>query len=93
MNRRELIKIVQEKTDLPLLTIDCVLCETLNAIRDAVFTNEEVRLTRFGTFGSKKRPARSGRNLKTGERITIPAKTVPTFKPSKEFLSKKRNPV
>ena len=93
MNRRELIKIVQEKTDLPPLIIDSVLCEALNTIRDAVFADKEVRLTRFGTFGSKKRSARSGRNPKTGEKITIPAKTIPTFKPSKEFLSKKRNSV
>lgn len=93
MNRRELIKIVHETTEVPTLAVDCVICEAMNAIRDAVYAGEEVRLVRFGTFGSKKRPARTGRNIRTGEKITIPAKTVPTFKPAKDFLSKNRKPV
>ena len=93
MNRTELIKIVQKKTELPELTVDCVICEMMNAIRDAVFAGEKVRLIRFGTFSSKKRPARTGRNVRTGEKISIPEKNVPTFKPAKDFLSKDRTPV
>ncbi len=93
MNRKDLVKIIQEKTELPSLAIDSVLCEALNAIRSTVNAGEEVRLIGFGTFSSKKRPARTGRNIKTGEKITIPAKTVPTFKPAEDFLSKDRKPV
>lgn len=43
----------------------------------------EVRITGFGTFGTKHRPARSGRNPATGETITLAAKTYPTFKAGK----------
>ncbi|UCF20687.1 MAG: HU family DNA-binding protein [Gemmatimonadota bacterium] len=43
----------------------------------------EVRLTGFGTFGTKHRAARTGRNPATGQDITLPAKTYPTFKAGK----------
>lgn len=93
MNRAELVKIIKEKTELSSLTVESVLCEVLNTIRDTVDAGEEVRLIGFGTFGCRKRSARTGRNVRTGEEISIPAKTVPTFKASKNFLSKDRKPV
>jgi nucleoid DNA-binding protein len=43
----------------------------------------DVQITGFGTFGSKSRSARTGRNPATGAVITIPAKKYPTFKPGK----------
>ena len=45
--------------------------------------NREVRLAGFGTFDSKRRSARQGRNPATGQTITIAAKTYPTFKAAK----------
>ncbi len=45
----------------------------------------EVRLTGFGTFGTKRRSARSGRNPATGETIQLSAKTYPTFKAGKSL--------
>lgn len=43
----------------------------------------DVTITGFGTFSTKRRSARKGRNPATGEEITIPAKTYPTFKAGK----------
>ena len=40
-----------------------------------------VKLVGFGTFGSAKRKARIGRNPQTGDKIKIPAKTIPVFRP------------
>jgi len=45
----------------------------------------EVRITGFGTFGTKRRAARSGRNPATGETIQLAAKTYPTFKAGKSL--------
>lgn len=45
----------------------------------------EVRITGFGTFGTKRRSARSGRNPATGETIQLAAKTYPTFKAGKSL--------
>lgn len=54
---------------------------TLNAITKAVAT-EKVQIIGFGTFETKKRPARTGRNPRTGESMQIPASSVVSFKPS-----------
>ena len=54
---------------------------TLKAITTAVAT-EKVQIIGFGTFETKKRPARTGRNPRTGETMEIPASSVVSFKAS-----------
>jgi len=46
---------------------------------------KKVTLVGFGTFESRKRAARTGRNPQTGKQIQISAKTVPVFTPGKKF--------
>ena len=53
------------------------------AVGEALANGEEVRIVGFGTFTTKSRPARTGRNPQTGESLSIPASTAPAFKPSK----------
>ena len=53
------------------------------AIGDALADGEEVRIARFGTFGTRNRPARTGRNPRTGEAVSISASRLPTFKAGK----------
>ena len=55
-------------------------------VGEALADGEDVRLPgfgTFGTFGTRSRPARTGRNPRTGQAISIPASTSPTFKPGK----------
>ena len=49
----------------------------------ALQSGDNVRLVGFGTFGVRKRAARTGKNPRTGEIVKIPAATIPTFKPGK----------
>ena len=53
------------------------------AIAEALARGEDVRITGFGTFGTRSRPARTGRNPRTGESLEISASTAPTFKAGK----------
>ena len=53
------------------------------AIGDALANGEEVRIAGFGTFGTRSRPARTGRNPRNGEAVSISASTSPTFKAGK----------
>ena len=53
------------------------------AIAEALARGEDVRIVGFGTFGTRSRPARTGRNPRTGESLNIAASTAPTFKPGK----------
>ena len=53
------------------------------AIAETLAKGEDVRIVGFGTFGTKSRPARTGRNPRTGESLNIAASTGPTFKAGK----------
>ena len=53
------------------------------AIGDALANGEEMRIAGFETFGTRSRPARTGRNPRSGEAVSIPASTSPTFKAGK----------
>ena len=48
-------------------------------IGDALANGDEVRILGFGTFGTRNRPARTGRNPRTGEQVEIAAATMPGF--------------
>lgn len=60
-----------------------IIATELDAGRD--FT-----ITGFGTFGTRRRKARMGRNPQTGEKIQIPAMTIPTFKAGKGLKDRVR---
>ena len=52
-------------------------------VGEALERGEEVRIVGFGNFGTRRQPARTGRNPATSESLEIPASTRPTFKPGK----------
>ena len=53
------------------------------AVREALARGEEVRIVGFGVFGTRNRPARTGRNPSTGASVEIAASTAPTFRPGR----------
>jgi len=57
----------------------------LNEIKTALRKGDRVALNPFGSFVVRSRQAREGRNPKTGEKVEVPAKRIPFFKPSKEL--------
>ena len=59
-----------------------------DSIAATVAAGEKVSIPGFGTFESKTRAARTGRNPRTKETVEIPASTVPTFKAGKLFKEK-----
>lgn len=63
-----------------------VIVETLfDSIVEALKANDKVEVRGFGSFRSRQRKPRTGRNPKTGASVAVPAKRVPYFKPSKEL--------
>lgn len=60
----------------------------IESVEETLERGEKVQLVGFGTFETRKRAARIGRNPKTKEEINIPESTVPVFKPGKEFKDK-----
>lgn len=87
MNKAELIKKIAEKAELSQSDSKKALEATIDAIKEALATNDSVSLIGFGTFSVAERPAREGFNPLTKEKIQIAAKKVVKFKAS-EALSK-----
>ena len=88
MNKKELISKVIEATDLTKKDATAAVDSVFAAIVEAVAAGEKVNIPGFGTFESKSRAARTGRNPRTKEAVEIPASTVPSFKAGKAFKEK-----
>lgn len=83
MNKAALIDRVWEKTQLQKKDCGAVLDAALEAITEALGSGEAVRLTGFGSFETKARKERIGRNPQTKAPVIIPASRVPVFKAGK----------
>ncbi|MBA7567460.1 HU family DNA-binding protein [Candidatus Atribacteria bacterium 1244-E10-H5-B2] len=88
MNKGELIDKVAKETGRTKVEAKGIVECVLKNITDCLAQGNAVRLIGFGTFEVRKRAAREGRNPQTGERVAIPAKSVPVFKAGKELKEK-----
>ncbi len=80
MNKSELVKKIAEKSGLSQADSKKALEATLDSIKEALAANDSVALIGFGSFSVTERPARQGKNPRTGEVIEIAAKKVAKFK-------------
>lgn len=85
MNKVELVAAVAEKANLSKKDAEKALTAVLDSIVDAVADGDKVALVGFGTFETRERAARTGRNPRTNETITIAASKQPAFKAGKAF--------
>ena len=85
MNKEELVKAVAVNAKLSQKTVAEVIGAIIETIEKTVSKGKKVTLVGFGTFESRKRAARTGRNPQTGKEIKIAAKTVPAFSAGKKF--------
>ena len=85
MNKQELIDAVAAQTGASKAQTGETLDTLLEVIKKAVSKGDAVQLIGFGSFGSGKRAARTGRNPKTGETIKIPAAKTVKFTAGKAF--------
>lgn len=83
MNKEELIDAIAKDANLSKAAAGQALNSVLNAITGALTKGDKVTLVGFGTFETRDRAAREGRNPQTGETIKIAAKRVPVWTPGK----------
>lgn len=88
MNKAELITSMAEKSKLTKKDVEVALKAFIESVEEALEKKEKVQLVGFGTFETRERAARLGRNPRTKEEIEIPASVVPVFKAGKEFKDK-----
>lgn len=85
MTKEGLIEAIVNKIGCSKREANDILETIIDTITQSLSRGEEVTLTGFGTFTIKKRAARMGVNPKTGEKIQIPATTVPKFRAGKSL--------
>ena len=83
MNKTELIAIAAENAGMTKKDTERVINAAIDAITASLVKGDKVQLSGFGTFETKSREARVGRNPHTKEAIEIPATRIPSFKASK----------
>jgi DNA-binding protein HU-beta len=83
MNRTDLVAHVADASNLPKDATGKAVDATFGAITAALARGEEVGIRGFGTFSAADRPAREGRNPRTGEPVPIPASKAPKFMAAK----------
>lgn len=91
MNKNELINALSEETAFSKKDISKVLASFTRIIERTLKKGDKVSLTGFGTYWISRRPARTGINPATKERITLPAINVPRFKPGKRLRDEVRS--
>lgn len=85
MTKNELVDKISEDTGVSKKDASEVLKSFQENVMGALADGESISFVGFGTFSTKVRPERQGRNPQTGEALTIKAATIPQFKPGKTF--------
>lgn len=89
MSKKDLVNMISEKMpELKKKDIKAVVDCVFESISEALAKGEKVQIIGFGTFEVRKAEERTGVNPRTREKITIPARKVPKFKPGKELKEK-----
>lgn len=83
MTKADLVDLVAEQADIPRKRADEMVQVVLESIIEALHRDEKVELRGFGSFRIRQRGERTGRNPKTGEKVHVPPKKIPYFKPGK----------
>ena len=83
MNKNELVAKVADQSGLSKKAAEKALAAVIDTITAALVAGDKVQLVGFGTFETKQREARTGRNPRSGETIEIPAASLPAFKAGK----------
>ena len=85
MNKKELVDAMADAAGISKAEAEKALNGMLMAVSSALAKGDKVTLVGFGTFSTREREARTGRNPRTGEAVDVPSKRVPYFKPGKEM--------
>lgn len=85
MTKADLIDEVTTLGDFTRRDADAIVETVFQSMIEALRADDKIEIRGFGSFRSRQRKPRTGRNPKTGDKVEVPAKRVPYFKPSKEL--------
>ena len=85
MTKAELIEGVSQAAELSRKDSETIVETLFSSIVSSLRSGDKIEIRGFGSFRTRQRKPRIGRNPKTGARVDVPAKKIPFFKPSKEL--------
>jgi integration host factor subunit beta len=85
MTKADLVEKIAAQVDLSKKDSEVVVNTVFRSIISALAKGDKVELRGFGSFRTRSRKSRIGRNPKTGDRVEVPKKNVPFFKPGKNL--------
>ncbi len=85
MTKAELVEEVARVSELTKKHSEVIVNTVFDSITQALQSSEKIELRGFGSFRIRQRRSRQGRNPKTGDKVDVPAKRIPYFKPGKEL--------
>ena len=85
MTKADLIEEVSRLAELTRKDSEIIVETIFDSIVKSLRTGDKIEIRGFGSFRTRQRKPRVGRNPKTGDRVDVPAKKIPFFKPSKEL--------
>ena len=85
MTKAELVEEVARSTELSKKHAEIIVNTVFDSIVDSLKAGEKIELRGFGSFRIRHRRPRVGRNPKTGDKVQVPAKRIPYFKPGKDL--------
>lgn len=87
MRKSDLINNISDKTGIPKVDVLVTVETLIKEIKENISKGENIYIRGFGSFITKKRAAKIGRNIKKNIAVNIPEHYIPAFKPSKEFVN------
>lgn len=85
MTKAELVEEVAKSTQLTKKHAEIIVNTVFESIVDSLKDGEKIELRGFGSFRIRERGSRVGRNPKTGDKVEVPSKRIPYFKPGKQL--------
>ncbi|MFW5973144.1 MAG: HU family DNA-binding protein [Bacteroidota bacterium] len=85
MNKADIVDRIASGTGLTKIETEAVVNGFISTVIDALAHGQTIELRGFGTFKIQHRAPRTARNPRTNTELTVPARHVPVFKPSKDF--------
>jgi integration host factor subunit beta len=85
MTKADLIEDVSRLVELTRKDSEVIVESIFDSIVRSLRAGDKIEIRGFGSFRTRQRKARIGRNPKTGDKVNVPAKKIPFFKPSKEL--------
>ncbi len=85
MTKADLIEEVSKVVEMTRKESEIIVETIFDSIVKSLRSGDKIEIRGFGSFRTRQRQARIGRNPKSGERVEVPAKRIPFFKPSKEL--------